>query len=308
MSNENELVKIEEQTALVAFSKDGGLLPFIDQVRDEVLNFEHDLSNGARRNKTASLAMKVRKMKTRLDSLGKSLTDDWAKQKKAVDTNRKTMRDEMDEIAKLARKPLDEWEAEQAEIEANKLFLALWGDAINENLDYDSKKAADLLMQHLEAINENHLFDAAAKESARLAKAAEEQAEKDRIQHDKEVAEKAVLDAKVAFDLKIKQAEQEKEAAQRRIKSQEADAIQALINAQAAERRARDDENARHEAEKQSILDEEEDRRKNIAHGTKIRTEMKISLMENAGLSEKDAINTVKAITKELIKHTKVSY
>jgi hypothetical protein len=70
----NELITVEETTALQAFSHQGGLDPIIQEARDVVHNFEHDLSTVTSRKRTASLAMKVRKLKTRLDGMGKELT------------------------------------------------------------------------------------------------------------------------------------------------------------------------------------------------------------------------------------------
>ena len=221
----NELITIEESTALVAFSQDGGLSPFIEQVRNEVLNFEHDLSNDARRKKTASLAAKVRKVKTRLDKLGKSLTDDWAQKKKAVDANRKAMRDELDEIAKLARLPLDEWEAEQEKIAAEKAFMVMLEDAYQMNDAFNEKLEAQKIMDHMQAIIDNNEFDRIKREKAEAARALAEQQEKDRIQREREIAKKAAADAKL-------KAEQEAAELQRRLEAEKQAAIDAQLKAE----------------------------------------------------------------------------
>ena len=78
----NELIVIEESKALAVFSNENGLDPIIQQAKDLVDGFEHDLSTGAGRKRTASLANKVAKLKTRLDGMGKDLVSDWKAQAK----------------------------------------------------------------------------------------------------------------------------------------------------------------------------------------------------------------------------------
>ena len=46
----NELIAIEEKTALTVFSSDNGLDPIIQQAKQAVSEFEHDLSTAAGRN------------------------------------------------------------------------------------------------------------------------------------------------------------------------------------------------------------------------------------------------------------------
>jgi hypothetical protein len=245
----NELITIEESTALVAFSQDGGLNPFIEQVRSEVLNFEHDLSNDARRKKTASLAAKVRKVKTRLDKLGKSLTDGWAEKKKAVDKNRKSMRDEMDEIAELARKPLDEWEAEQEEIEKYNALLAMLEDAHKINAEFDEWTKQEMLMKHMDAINDNHEFNRVKAEAETLAAYNAEQDEIERIARDKAIAERAAEDARIKAESIAKETadllEREKQQAiddaknaKREAEAQRQAAIQSELDAEDAREQA----------------------------------------------------------------------
>jgi hypothetical protein len=274
----NELITIEESTALTAFSKDGGLSPFIEKVRNEVLNFEHDLSNDARRKKTASLAAKVRKVKTRLDKLGKGLTDDWAQKKKAVDANRKAMRDELDEIAKLARKPLDEWEAEQARVEAEKAFFAMLEEAYKMNDDFNEKLEAQKIMDHMQAIIDNNEFDKRKAEEAEQARLLAEKKEKDRIQREKEIAEKAAADAKLKAEqdalAERNRLEAEKQAAidaaekaKRDAEAQRKAAIQADIEAEEAREKAAiaakkaAEDKAKQEAENKRIAKQAEKRR-----------------------------------------------
>ncbi len=107
------LVVIENKSVIKAFSEKGGLDSIIEEARQVVDGFEHDLSTVAGRAKTASVAYKVSKFKSRLDGMGKDLVSDWKKKAKAVDDNRKGMREALDAIRDEARKPLTEWEAKE---------------------------------------------------------------------------------------------------------------------------------------------------------------------------------------------------
>jgi len=121
------MTEIKDETALAAFSKSGGLDSIINETRLFVRSFKHDLSTEVGRKKTKSLGHKVSKLKTKLDALGKSLTDDWAQKKKAVDINRKSMRDDLDELKAEAIKSVVKWEDDQrvafaASLEAQRLI------------------------------------------------------------------------------------------------------------------------------------------------------------------------------------------
>ena len=118
---QNQLVELTADTALTVFTVDNGLDPYVQQVKDEVDNFEHDLTTKAGRGRSASLASKVAKMKVRLDGLGKDLVAEWKNNSKKVDSARKKMRDDLDDLKVIARKPLSDWEDEQQKIEAEKL-------------------------------------------------------------------------------------------------------------------------------------------------------------------------------------------
>ena len=104
--SDSELVVVESKSVLAAFSSSNGLSEVIDSAVMEVKSFEHDMTTKAGRDKTRSLARRVASLKTTLDSMGKDLTTGWKAQAKAVDANRKQMRDALDELKVEARKPL----------------------------------------------------------------------------------------------------------------------------------------------------------------------------------------------------------
>jgi colicin import membrane protein len=119
---ENQLAEITADTALSVFTADKGLDSYVQQVKEEVNSFEHDLTTAAGRAKTISLASKVAKIKVKYDDCGKDLVSGWKENAKKVDKARKKMRDDLDELKIIARKPVTDWEAEQAKIEADRLI------------------------------------------------------------------------------------------------------------------------------------------------------------------------------------------
>ncbi len=61
------------------------------------------------------------KIKVKYDDCGKELVASWKKDAATVDKARKKMRDTLDELKVLARKPVTDWEVEQEEIKAKKI-------------------------------------------------------------------------------------------------------------------------------------------------------------------------------------------
>ena len=311
----NELVVIEEQTALKVFSSDNGLDPIIQQAKEAVEGFEHDLSTAAGRKRTASLANKVAKLKTRLDGMGKDLVSDWKTKAKAVDANRKAMRDELDALKVIARKPLTEWEEEQARIEAEEAARI-----------EAEKVAAEIEQAHEVALLLNEKFDRElaerlAREEAERIEAARI-AEQQRIEREEELKRKAAEQARIDAEQKAKEEqdriEREKqeaikreEEAKKRAEQAERDRIaaeeRAKIQAEKAEAKRIADIEAAKQAEIQRQIDEENARKAeqerleaNKRHAKKIHNAMKDAFMI-AGLDEDNAVKAVKALVNKVI-------
>ena len=240
----SELIKFEEKTTLQCMSDKDGLEPLIGQVKGLIGSFEHDMTTAASRAKTASLAHRVSKFKTKIDGLGKELVSGWKTQAKAVDANRKLMRDAMDELKIEARKPLDEWEAEQARvkaeddarIEAEKLALEFASDheiAILHDREYDrvkQEKIAALAEIAKEAKQkadreQKEREDEIAKQAADNARKEEEQKRIDaenKARLDSEASAQRETNAKLVLELAEKnRIEAEKKAAQDAIDAEE---------------------------------------------------------------------------------------
>lgn len=175
-----DLITIGQDNALAIYSSKNGLDAYVAQVAEVVNSFEHDMKNVTSRKRTASLAAKVSKIKVKFDDMGKALTKEWQDKTKVVNANRKAMRDSLDELRDLARKPLTDWENEQEAIKKDKAAKALakeieqWHEmALLINDDYDRKKSAEQ-------------------------KALEEAKEAERVENEKRIAEQAIINEKAA--------------------------------------------------------------------------------------------------------------
>ena len=212
----NELIKVEPQNVLTVFTTEQGLDPLLEKIKQEVKEFEHDLSTGAGRKRTASLARKVASSKTYLDGLGKDLTSGWKAKAKVVDSERKRMRDFLDALKEDARKPLTDWEQEQERIEAEEAA----------KLEAE-RVAAELEQAHEIALLMNEKFDRDAKEAA-------EKAEAVRIAREEEIKRQAAEDARITAEAKAKEETDRIEREKQEAIQREEEAKQQVIKAEKA--------------------------------------------------------------------------
>jgi hypothetical protein len=131
---------------IVAMFTDGGaqIDPILSRIEAEVRLHSPDLTTKKGRDAIASLAYKVSQSKTALDTAGKSMTEAQKKEIKLVDDARKKIRDRLDALRDEARKPLNDWEAEEADKKARvqDTLDALRGHGINGGETPDEIKAA----------------------------------------------------------------------------------------------------------------------------------------------------------------------
>ena len=209
MTTEKMLITIDQSTALQAFSSEDGLKPYIGQVKTMVDEFEHDLETVAGRKRSISLAANISKLKVSIAKIGKDesakLKADLKTKIETVDGSRKAWEKELDELRDLARKPVTDWEVEQAEIEAEAKAEAV---AIELAKEIESNHEIGLLL--------NEKRDAEIKAEAERIKA-------ERVANEKRIADKAAADAKTQAEAdaaqKIETANQEKIAADQREKN-----------------------------------------------------------------------------------------
>lgn len=201
---------LDKDNAIAVFTSDG-MEKTLRKIEKEVLSFVPDISSAKGRKEIASLAFKVAKSKTALDSAGKTLTTDWKAKAKLVDQARKEARDFLDALKDKVRQPLTEWEADE------------------HRKSEQAKIKAELEAAHSDAISMNDLFnrEAAIAEKERLA--AEKEAEQlhnlevariatEKIEHERLIKEQAAEQAKL-------QAERDAQASIDKAKRFEAEAM-----------------------------------------------------------------------------------
>ena len=111
----NDLAIINQSNAPEIFTKENGLDPYLQQVRDEIDSFVPDITTDKSRKAIASFAAKIGKSRKHLDDAGKDLVAELKKKPKLIDAERKRMRDTLDAWKVEARKPLTDWEDSEAE-------------------------------------------------------------------------------------------------------------------------------------------------------------------------------------------------
>ena len=116
---EKALIVVEKLDVAIVFSDDG-MAKILKEVETKAMAHVPDLSTDDGRKDVAAMAYRVARSKTLLDDLGKNLVSDWKQKAKRIDGYRKTARDFLDELKDKVRKPLTEWEAEQAAIKAEE--------------------------------------------------------------------------------------------------------------------------------------------------------------------------------------------
>jgi hypothetical protein len=338
----NELINLEKVNPIAVFNGEG-LDPLLQSIKEEVSGLVPDLSTDKGRKEIASLANKVARSKTYLDGLGKDLVSEWKDKAKKVDSERKKMRDFLDNLKAEVRHPLTEWEnAEKDRVAAiqerinyiGSLSINLSGcdtdflenkliEARNIKIDdsfaefaNDAAIAKDETILELERFfDERMKYESEQRELEKLRKEAEERAQRDREEAlRKEGEEKARREAEEkAIAEKIK-AKQEAE----RIENERLAAVQAQ---EAAERRAKEaEERAKQEAEEAIVrerlrVEKEKEEQERLAKLREADKEHKASInrailaaLNNQGVSDEVGKKIIIAIVTGAIPNTKITY
>lgn len=118
-----ELIVIPQESALTVFTTEGAILPYLEQIKLAVSDQLPITSTKKGRDEIASLAYKVAQSKTYLESVGKKLADEQKEIPKKIDATRRLVKDQLDALRDEVRKPLTDWEFEQARIEQERQEL-----------------------------------------------------------------------------------------------------------------------------------------------------------------------------------------
>lgn len=323
MSEIMDLVVIEKKNAMAVFTNNDQLDPLIEAIEKEARSLVPDVTTKKGRDAIASMAHKVARSKTYIDNAGKDLVAELKALPKQIDESRRVVRERLDALKDEVRRPLTEWEAEQARIAAEKA-----AEEERQRIEAEQKAALEALRKQVEVDHEmallmNEAFD---REQAEKKAEAERQriAREEEIKHQaeekakREAAEQAQreIDAAAAREREAilakeraereqreaaERAEREKQAAveaERRKAQEEADRIRLEAEqreqARLAEEKRKADEQARREAD--------------VKHRKFVGTEIVKALLANTSLTRDQAIEVLIAIKDGNIPHTGISY
>ena len=350
-----QLVVIEPTTAVALFTEGQGIAELLADIRQKATSLVPDITTAKGRKEIASIAHAVARTKTYLDGLGKEQTDKFKEIPKRIDANRKQIRDTLDALKDEVRAPLTQYEAaEEARVAALQSRLA----RLNELGSSASIEiaAADLQVM-LQEVEQNAMDDSwqellpqatvakelAAKrlgdalaarqkyeaEQAELEELRQKQAEQERIDRERLIAEQAAEQARLkeeerqrlereAAQHREQEAQRQAQAAREREEQARRDAEAAKLARQQAEAnaarqaeeaatRAAEQERQRIELEQTRKQQEEDRRAADVEHRRTIHNAILMDLM-GLGIEEDKAINLIKHIASNKIDHLAINY
>lgn len=287
----------------------GGLEPLLKQIEMEVHTHEPDIKTAKGRKAIASLANNVAKSKVLIDNAGKSLGEDMRAKINAINESRRNARERLVDLKAVARKPLDDWEAIEAEKAAAELLAArLELDHENALIEHDL-----YLRQAAIEAKEREIAEAEAKrleaEQIEADRKAKEQAEKDRLAREAKIREDAIKQAEIDRKEAERIAAQEAEDAAQRLKDAEAQAERDKVEAVAEARRQ--EQQAARDQELKRQADEDRKRRDEIAKADDLKHRQKIHDNAAKDLDKygiKDAAKIVDLIAAGKIRNVSIRY
>lgn len=334
MSEIMELVVIEKKNAMAVFTNNDQLDPLIEAIEKEARSLVPDVTTKKGRDAIASMAHKVARSKTYIDNAGKDLVAELKALPKQIDESRRVVRERLDALKDEVRRPLTEWEAEQARIAAEKA-----AEEERMRIEAEQKAALEALRKQVEVDHEMALLMNDAFDREQAEKKAE--AERQRIAREEEIARQAEekakreaaekaqreIDAAAAREreaiLAKERAERERIEAQQRAEREQREAAeraerekQAAVEAERRKaqeeadrirREAEQREQARLAEEKRKA-DEQARREADVKHRKFVGTEIVKALLANTSLSRDQAIEVLTAIKDGNIPHTGISY
>jgi len=257
MENKSLIVS-EKLDVKVLFTKDG-MQGILQEIEDKAMSHVPDIETKQGREDIASLAYKVARSKTLIDTAGKDLTSEWRKKVENINDFRKHSKKFLDDLKNKVRKPLDDWEAEEkrmadkkrkeeedktnsrmAQLAEYRCILQYQTVAAMTDEEFDEilgKEKADFERQQAD--------EAAAEEEARAKEAARE-AEKEQLE--KQRKEQEDREAEIEAKEKALKEKEDKLAAEETARKEAKEKEEREIK-EAAEKKERDKEKAAREEE-----------------------------------------------------------
>ncbi len=346
-TDNTSLVVIERTDVRDFFVERKSVDAVLEQVRLVAVDFKPDVSTKKGRDLIASQAYAVARTKTYIDGLGKELVDAEKEIPKKIDATRKIIKDYLDALKDEVRKPLDEYEAAEAQRKAdledrlnelsNNVNIATCTDAtsqliseliegvtavvVDESWQEYKLKAHDTKAYVLAKLNE--LLDAKQKyesEQAELSRLREEQAKREKEEHERQIAEQARLEVEQKALREKQESEQREQAAKDAQAKAEREAIEAKERLQreqqeSAERerlaaeRAAEQERQRIAQEEANRKAQEERRAADIEHRRTINRAVIAAIMAvDPTITAVQAEAVMKAIVLHKIPNTSIQY
>lgn len=226
---DTQLITIERASALDVFTNQSSLDKVLDEVRGKATTLVADISTAEGRKEIASVAYAVARTKTYLDAIGKDLVTEYKEMPKKIDAGRKFARDSLDALKDLIRKPLDDWEKEQAQIALKAQIEKDHQEAFLLNIEWELARKKEQERLEKERADYEAKVLAAAEQRAKIA--AEEKTRRELIEAEaralaaenelKRKAEQEKIDLEQAQIRAEKQAREAMEKEQRIIREQE---------------------------------------------------------------------------------------
>lgn len=116
ISEKTQLITIDSCHALDLFTDEDKLKELLFLAVLKTRTLVPDVFTDKGRKDISSMAYSVARTKTYLDSIGKELVSHYKEVPKKIDSVRKFARDSLDSLRDEVRKPLDDWENEQARL------------------------------------------------------------------------------------------------------------------------------------------------------------------------------------------------
>lgn len=336
--NSASYLQMIEKDPGIIFRDEAALEALQKELRAEIESAEIDLSTDKGRKAIASRAAQIARRKTAIDNAGKDLNEEHRKAINAVDAVRRTVRDQLDDLRDLARKPLDEWEQKQKQIQhlIDEIERKL-GDYCVVPMGTTSTRIQEMIVELTDLIisedrigpraqtlsdERDQVVEKLTDIKARVEKEEAEKAELERLRAEREEAERAQREA----EAKAQREQEEKERAERVAKDAAEKAAEAERRRaqQEAEEKAREHEanlikerQAREEAERKirereeqeaKERQEQERREANKRHRAKVMRGAKEALMTHGDIDEESAKKIVLAIIGEQIPNVRLTY
>lgn len=311
------LQKVEKLTPAIFEQKK--ITKLIKDVKREVLSLVPDATTDKGRKEVKSLAYKVARSKTTLDTMGKEHVATIKAEAKVVDDCRKLWRDAMDELKTEVLQPVTEYEEkEAARVEAIEQKIARIQDLSRaddgQGYFYTSSELQERKEQ-LMAIDVDESFQEyeekaqaqwgyALKSLETLiagAKAKEEQeaAEAKRMEEERRKAQEE-RDKRIREEAAEKARQEERDRAEKERQRQEQEVQR--------KKRLEEQEKAAEERAERQKREDEERRARNTQHRGKVNKAAMQALMKETGIDEPTAKAAVTAIVKGNIPNVTITY